>query len=146
MDRDAVLKDLQELGAVRGANAAEAKTHQGRGFLGVQEPGGHRQRLAVVVGLHLGQRVQVDDGGPLAGEDAVVLHRLGKGVLDDAVVFGLPVDGQGVQHPGRGLGEEQPREEHRAEDGPGQREGTRRDLHGESSGDRGCGFTETDSQ
>jgi hypothetical protein len=128
------------------ADAAEAKAHQRRGFLGVQKPGSESQRLAVVVSLHLGQGVQVDHRGPLTRKNAVVLHRLWKGVLDDAVVFGFPVNGEGVQDPGGGLSEEEPREERCPEGEPDKLDGARRDLHSESGVDWGGGLIETDSQ
>ncbi len=130
VDGDAILEDLEKLGTLRGADTAVAEADHGGGFLRVEQAGGHGKGLTVVVGLHLGEGVQIDDSGPLSGEDAVVLHAFGEGVLDDAVVFGFAVDGEGVEDARGGLGEDEGGEESGAEEEAGVRGDAEGELHG----------------
>ncbi len=105
VDGDTVFEDLEELGAVGGTDSAEAEADERGGFLGVEEAGGHGEGLPIVVGLDFRERVEIDDGGALSGEDVLSFDGFWERVLDDAIVFGFSVDGEGVEGPrGTALG------------------------------------------
>ena len=66
MNRNSVFENLEKLHPVGFANPAVAEADQGCGFLGKKEARSHGEGLSVVVGLNLGQRIQVDHGGAFA--------------------------------------------------------------------------------
>ena len=97
MDRDSVFEDLEELGAVGGADPAEPEADERGCLFGVEETGCHRERLAIVVRLDFGEGVEVDHGGALSCEDVLSFDSLRERVLDDAIVLGFAVDRESFQ-------------------------------------------------